>query len=267
MHPNQIGHRAVDLERHRGYSAPFKIRKKREVKFVAKISIPERYQAGVFKIHGLNLETVKAIKIALDNVVHNVPKTPEERPNPAAVASVALESASPTTTRDDLRTIAEALVSMYAVADRGDIPLDEFAEGVTDALISLPNPDFKIPEEDREAFKIKLRILLDADLFAIVAKVDELRTENERIFCHARIVTDLRPVFAKDIEKGPVAMLIEHHLKIAFHEAGRKNDHEFFISLDAEDLQELRQLIDRAEQKAKTLGTAVPGIRLYGLKE
>jgi hypothetical protein len=234
---------------------------------MAKISIPERYQKGVAKIRTLDMAAVSAIRDTLDHRVARIPDTQEEPTNPSAVARTALEAASPRIEPDELKQMADALVSLYAAASRRDIPLDDFIDGVAEALITLPSSELRLPPEQKDEFKEKLNTLLNADVFALVTKVDELRAENERVFCHARIVTDLRPVFGKELEHGPIAMLVEHNLKIAFHEAGRKGDHQVFFSLDAKDLQELRRIIDRAEIKARTLRGAVSNVRIIGVRE
>src|SRR5207253_649802 len=92
----------------------------------------------------------------------------------------------------------------------------------------------------------------NADLFGLATKVYDLSTGDERTFCHARILTDLRPVFGPNLEDGPKAMLVVHHLKLAYHGDSDKHQ-EFHISLDADDLETLKKIIERAETKAKSL--------------
>jgi hypothetical protein len=234
---------------------------------MAMLSIPERYQFGVSKIRELDLETVRALRDALNNSVD--PSRPsDERSRPAVAAAAAVEALSRPGSAADFKRIAEALVSMYLVKSGYEIPLDEFINGIADSLEALPNPDLRLASEGKGAFKEKLGILLNAEVFGIIAKADDLRTENERNFCHARILTDLRPVFGADVANGPVAMLITHNLKIAFHESGRKGDHDFYIALDAADLSALKEVINRAEAKASSLRTVIPdSARLFGVGE
>jgi predicted transcriptional regulator len=228
---------------------------------VAVLSIPERYQIGVSKIRELDLGTVRSLRQALDQSVYN-----EDHPQATAVATTALESISQSSgSVADFRNISQALVSMYLVKSRRDLSLEEFVDRVADALEELPAPELRLDAGERESFKEKLQILLGAEVFGVVSKVDDLRTESERIFCHARIITDMRPVFGSDVTKGPTAVLVTHNLKIAFHESGRKGDHEIYVTLDAEDLSDLKEIILRAEAKANTLRAIVdPKIKLFG---
>jgi hypothetical protein len=128
---------------------------------------------------------------------------------------------------------------------------------------SLDSPDLRLPHAERAQFKEKLVTLLGAEVFGIVSKAWDLRTDDERVFCHARILTDLRPVFGQTIEEGPMAMVVVHLLKLAFHRGFEKHQ-EFYVSLDGDDLKTLRAVIDRAEAKARTLKSSIKDVRLFG---
>ena len=229
---------------------------------MANFSIPERYRYGVSKIRDLDMDTARSLREALDKSVFN-----EERPEAMAVATSALESVSQSSgSTSDFKKISEALVSMYLVKSRRDTSLEEFVNRVADALEELSDTSLRLEAGERESFKEKLQILLGAEVFGVMSKVSDLRTEGERIFCHARIMTDLRPVFGSDVQKGPMAVLVTHNLKIAFHESGRKGDHDIYVTLDAEDLSDLKEVILRAESKANTLRSIVdPKIKLFGV--
>ena len=101
--------------------------------------------------------------------------------------------------------------------------------------------------------------------FDIVAKAWDLKTDDERVFCGARILTDMRPVFGPNVKDGPKAMAVVHLLKLGFDRVGDPKRHnEFHVSLDAEDLGSLRKLIERAEDKASTLRNSVKDIPVFG---
>jgi len=232
---------------------------------VSILSIPERYQFGVSKIRDLPMDTVRLFRAALDKSVFN-----EERQEATAVAASAFESISRSANEPagEFKKISEALVSMYLAKSGRDIPLEEFANRVADALEALPDPALRLAPGDRGPFKEKLQILLGAEVFGVISKIDDLRTESERVFCHARIVTDLRPVFGSDVRTGPMALLVTHTLKIAYHGSGRNGDNELYVSLDARDLSELKDVILRAEAKASTLRPVVDSkIKLFGVIE
>jgi hypothetical protein len=98
----------------------------------------------------------------------------------------------------------------------------------------------------------------------MATKAYDLQTEGERTFCDARILTDLRPVFGKDIASGPAGMVIIHRLKLGYHNS--EGEHRtFYIALDAEDLVTLKKAIDRAELKARSLKSIVKDVPFLGI--
>lgn len=232
---------------------------------MARLNIPERYQAGVALIRQLNDETVQDIRNALDKILEakadDQDIASESRLNElaaAAVMSVATESGV------DLKLIAETLVVLYGAKSVRDISAAKFADKVCDAMARLDSEEFRLPQSEREQFKRKIATLMGASVFGLASKIVDLRTDDERVFCQARILTDLRPVFGSQIEDGPQGMVVVHLLKVGYHSATQRHQ-EFFVSLDSDDLQTLRDLIDRAEAKARSLKMNLADIRLFGV--
>lgn len=228
---------------------------------MAKLTIPEHYRDGLGAIRTLDDKSVQEIRDALEGVkkfsdVESVSSTP----NDVAVNAITAVSATKTA---DTKRIAEAVAALYGVKSARDMSTEDFVEEVCDAMESLPSENQRLPHTERQAFREKLLIILGAELFGLVAKVYDLATEDERTFCQARILTDLRPVFGPKIQDGARAMIVMHHLKFAYHE-GSKEHKNFYITLDADDLRTLKQLIERAESKAKALKSVVPDVRTFG---
>jgi hypothetical protein len=232
---------------------------------VAKLNIPERYQAGVALISHLDDQSVQDIRNALDSILDAKTRSDDIASGKMLdeLVTAAITSSSKKSILNFDR-IAEALVVLYGAKSVKDISVEEFADKVCDAMEHLDSPQSRVPKTEREQFKRKLIILLGADVFGIATKIVDLRTDDERVFCQARILTDLRPVFGPRIEDGPQAMVVVHLLKLGFHSASQKHQ-EFFVSLDADDLQTLRNLIDRAEAKAKSLEGSLGNVRLFGV--
>ena len=79
-------------------------------------------------------------------------------------------------------------------------------------------------------------------------------TEHAHVFCNARILSDIRPVFAESADSASAAVVI-HNLQIGFHEGGTGPHKEFYVALDTGDLRKLKELIVRAEKKDIALQT------------
>lgn len=232
---------------------------------MAKLNIPEKYRPGVSKIRQLSESNVRDIRAALDGILTGG-ASEEDLASSKKLGEIATAATASITHADasDLKKVGEALVALYTVKSMRDVSIEDFADRVSDAMVSLDQEDLRLPLAEREQFKQKLIILLSADVFGIISKVIDLQTDDERVFCHARILTDLRPVFGSRIEDGPRGMVVVHLLKIGYH-AGSEDHHEFFVSLDLNDLQTLRKIIDRAEAKARSLKSAVTNVSLFGI--
>ncbi len=232
---------------------------------MTKLTIPKRYQAGVAKIRELDERTAQEFRDSLDRSF--ALGTPDQSDSFGksldALATSAISSeAKPSTI--DLKKTAETIIALYRVKAMRDVSVDEFAEYVTEAMESLESENLRLPHEEREQFKKKLIILLGATAIGIVTKAADLQMENERLFCSGRILTDLRPVFGFRVEDGPQGMVVVHQLKLSYH-TGSEELHEFFISLNSEDLRSLRGLIDRAEAKARSIKSSLKDVRLFGI--
>jgi hypothetical protein len=74
--------------------------------------------------------------------------------------------------------------------------------------------------------------------------------DQDHIFLHARILTDIRPVFNNKGDSVDAAVIV-HNLRIHY---GQDSDHrDFYVALDTNDIQSLREALDRADTKAKCL--------------
>lgn len=233
---------------------------------MAKLNIPERYRAGVAKIRRLDDRTVREIRRALDNPGDNTPQNSNGVEIPRSPDSVAISAVRSVASLNlaEFAQIAESLAGLYTARSVRDVPIADFVEDVCDAMENLAKEELRLPPDERDQFKEKLSILLSSDLFSVIAKAYDLAGEDERTFCGARILTDLRPVFGTRVEDGPQAMVVLHTLKLTFHETNTQHQ-DFYVSLDADDLVTLRKLIDRAEAKANALRPTVKDVRLLGI--
>jgi hypothetical protein len=97
------------------------------------------------------------------------------------------------------------------------------------------------------------------DLFR-VAKAIDLITEQERLFHDARIVTDIRTIFSDSRPQQPIAAMIIQQMKVEFHE--ESGIRSVFLALDGGDIANLREILDRAQEKYDTLKSVVTGMNL-----
>jgi hypothetical protein len=218
-----------------------------------KLQIPDRYQPGLAKIRDLNQNSIEAIRNRLENVPDTT--SPEDLADASASSAVNIPGAA---------GVVEALVSLYVLKSGNEsVTLEQFADDICDAMASLKS-DLRLNEEQRISFREKLLTLLSIDRLWLISKAFDLQTDDERTFCDARILTDLRPVFGAQVSEGPRATVIVHLLKLGYHENNKRHQ-KFYVALDSKDLKELKKVIDRAEEKATALKSKFKELRFLGL--
>lgn len=205
---------------------------------MAEITIPEPYVAGLKIILSLSNESTAELVSALQRI-------------PAKVFPYALANEIASNVRgiplDDLSKVIETLQSLYFSNLDYEAPAEIMAEDVSQVAAQKE----ALSKEDREKFRDRLAKLLDIESLRIVTKALRVLRNNQNVFHEARIITEIRPVFASDVEESPPAAVILHMLNITCH--GTDGHKELFIALDTDDVEVLRDVIDRADAKAVSL--------------
>jgi hypothetical protein len=164
--------------------------------------------------------------------------------SPASVPSI--DGLSP----EDAEQAFDAINSMYRVRLFSNVPFEEFVDDLCDSLREHEELDADAEPMVRE----RLIKVLSIESLNVAAKALSLHLEHEHMFCTARIITDARPVYRDNPTEPPAAMVVTHVLKLSYHEtgiAGRLK--EFYVGLGSLDLEEIRDTLERAEEKAKSL--------------
>lgn len=149
--------------------------------------------------------------------------------------------------------IVRVLVSLYRTADM-EAPIQTFLD--EDVFPSLIKAKVFSAESCDDEWKKLRKFLLSAlsreRTVGTAAKAGPVQTDHERIFCGARILTDLRPIYHFDVSEKPSAATIVHMLKITHRDRFDK-EHDLFFALDSNDLAALKRVVERATEKEKTL--------------
>jgi hypothetical protein len=142
---------------------------------------------------------------------------------------------------------------LYAMKDKTGASAKELAQKVAESYSTSQSKESRPSPEKVDALKIRLSQLLSHDkTVAVTAKAFDVMTEHEHVFCNARIISDIRPVFAESISSAAAAVII-HNLQIGFHDSGSGEHKQFYVALDTNDIQSLKALVERAEKKTLAL--------------
>lgn len=207
------------------------------------LQIPDKYKAGFELIVRIDSKTVEklidALRLASPSLLIE------------DLAS-AVASQVQTLTEEEVVDVIEALISLYNFRDYSGTSIDKLIEGISQAVQEDEElPD--ISDEQKQELEQRLATFLEFDgVLSVTSKAIDVVRDHERIFTRSRILTDMRPIFESDLEKGPAGVAIVHMLKIEY--ADLEGKHEFFVALDSIDLEQLREQLDRADKKAKAIG-------------
>jgi hypothetical protein len=114
--------------------------------------------------------------------------------------------------------------------------------------------DLELDLKLRAQLRHRAEAILATDVLGTTAVATDLQTQNPRNFQSAKIVTDIRPVFDDEVEVRPRGAVIVETLQI---QTWTREGHVelIFVSMDEQDLTQLREIVDRALDKTKTLKT------------
>lgn len=222
--------------------------------FLASIKIPDRYKPGLAVLAALSDDVFEKVAGSLSAM----PPAEGEKELNAWLSSEA-NGISPS----DLQSLVQTLASLYRLRVKYGVKAEALAIDVAEAASN--DAFFKQPTG---ALKNRLVRLLGIDALNLVdVKAKELQTEAEHIFCEARMITDLRPVFGSNVTDSPEAMIIVHTLKLGYHDFQSQTHREMYVAMDADDIAKLIEVLQRAEKKTKTLKDKMAsiGMRLLDL--
>ena len=162
----------------------------------------------------------------------------------------------------DVSEMLRVLFVLYRMKDGGDVEPNEIPQSVVEAFSGLSSPKDGISANQKKVLATRLKALLSFDKsIAVTAKAFDVMTEHERTFCRARILSDVRPVFTDDTKSASAAVII-HNLQIGYHDSGTGEHKEFYVALDTDDIQMLKEIIDRADKKTITLETMLESAKI-----
>jgi hypothetical protein len=145
--------------------------------------------------------------------------------------------------------IIQVLISLSVTRAHSDPPVRDFVDAVLHAIEESSPKAFSNGQQTRA--RDNLTKLLSFEPLSIAAKAHHLLADQERLLAGVRILTDARPVYGQEIQGDPVAVLINHTLKLSYYQDGKPLD--FFVALDTADIANLKLALDRAEAKADSL--------------
>ena len=143
-------------------------------------------------------------------------------------------------------------MGLYWLKEDKSKTVNELVDDVCTTLSSGENSESQLAEEDQEKLGKRLGRFLSFDKsLGVTSKALDLATESPYIFCHARTVVDVRPIFHSGPDEQPHFSVLTNTLVVRYHEG--HDTKEFFLALDEEDIDELVAVLERAKMKRETI--------------
>ena len=150
--------------------------------------------------------------------------------------------------------IVDALISLYIARNEFSLNAEDATTQILGASKETEGAAFS--EEQKQVLSPLLLQSLSFDKsLGVTAKAIDVFMQHEHVFCNARMMTDIRPIFQDEPSAIPGAAAIVHTLKIGYH-LGREYK-EFFVALDNEDVKILQTVLDRETVKTSSLHTVL----------
>ncbi len=153
----------------------------------------------------------------------------------------------------EIDAILRVVFILYSMKDKAETSAHDLAQKIAASYVKSISQGKQVSSTHAALLVSRIKSLLSCDTtVAVTAKAFDVMTEHSHVFCRARILSDIRPVFTESAESASAAVII-HNLQIGFHEHGTGPHKEFYVALDTEDIQHLKQLLERAEKKTIAL--------------
>jgi hypothetical protein len=155
----------------------------------------------------------------------------------------------------------EALLPLYFLKNSSTKPVDRIVGDICFTL-SVSHDLAEKPNSERlDRIGSRLSQLLSVESIDEALRARTLSWEAACVFSRARILTDIRPVFAADAQGKPRGAIIVHSLKLSYLQNGQERD--AYFTLDAKDLSDLSSVLERAKVKENTLQTFLASTDLH----
>lgn len=204
--------------------------------------IPEKYKLGFEKLALLDNEVFAKL---LETLKNSSPTIHIEDTVGIAYKQYGIDIG-------DSSDIILAIKSLYPLREAEYVPEDQLAAIISKAL----QDDSTIDLSDGiiEQLQNRLSEILDiGGSLEIASKAEDLKSEYANILSDSRVLTDIRPIFKKEIvsDNGIGGALICHVLRIKYENIN--GSQESFFNFDSNDLIKLHEQLKRALEKEEVL--------------
>jgi hypothetical protein len=164
--------------------------------------------------------------------------------------------------------VMKAIFSLFALKTDESIKVEALVKDLSSAF-KEDNPELGETEINNLAINLHEVLSIESKVNHTL-KAFNLLAENDKIFLEARVLSDIRIVFNDNLSKEVHAhgTVVLHQLRINYSE--NRDSKSIFLALDINDLNSLKEQIERAIQKHKIIESnsfsSLPFIKTENIK-
>ncbi|MCW3106505.1 MAG: hypothetical protein JWQ09_1011 [Segetibacter sp.] len=148
------------------------------------------------------------------------------------------------------KRIVETIISFGDLIEKEDFNAEITATALAESFKDLSKEDLN-PKEFKSLKSNLFLILSNSQNLKLTLKALELAHESENVFRESKIITDIRLIFNENLNDKDRNSIILHRLHISFRKNKRPDD--IYMTMDLNDLHDLREIIDRAIKKEEVI--------------
>lgn len=204
-------------------------------------NVPKEYESGFVSLFLLSSTSFNK----LINTLKNSDFSPE-------IGSLAWNVANNSKLKFELLSdIFTSASSLYSLIDKYDLKISDVSKEISGILSE--NKKIKAKKISFDLMGSRLTKVLENEQLYVAYKSYSIYLDHKNLYIAAKILSDVRPIFSKP-EIDPKASIISNTLHIHYRTGETEDDHkDFFVALDANDIQNLKKAILRVEKKNETL--------------
>jgi len=164
--------------------------------------------------------------------------------------------------KEESHELIDTIRKLTYTFNKSDLSIEKFIDKIS---LSIKTLEGELPKYDKEIFKKRIKKLLENDSLKTIIKSLDLLSEHENVLIgEPRIFSDIRPVFGINPSDPPIGFLIVHKLKIRYK--GNNGINDIYFSMDTRDIELLRNQLNRADEKVKSLSSVIDDTKIPYIK-
>ncbi len=148
------------------------------------------------------------------------------------------------------KRIVETLISFSDLIEKTNFNAESTASALAESFRELYQENLN-PKDFKSLVSNLFLILSNSENLKLTFNAIELAYESENVFRSSKVITDIRLIFNEEISAKERHSIILHRLHINFRKNKKPDD--IFLTMDLNDLQDLRDVIDRAIKKEEVI--------------